>query len=62
MNTVGKVVSASVLVGSAIVGVGAIRTISAGISNKKGATIALGVLTLLIGVYAFKEAVQKINE
>lgn len=62
MNTLSKVTSATVLVGSTIVGVSAIRVMSQGISNNKGATIALGAITALIAIYAFREAVHKINE
>jgi hypothetical protein len=62
MQTLGKVVDASVLVGSAFVGFGAVKTIMAGAKSKSTSAILLGSITLLIGVYAFKEAMQKINE
>jgi uncharacterized Zn-binding protein involved in type VI secretion len=62
MNTLGKVVDASVIVGSVVVGYSGVMAISSGITNKKGATIAMGALTLLIGVYALREAYRKINE
>lgn len=62
MRTLGKVVDASVLVGATLVGVGAIGTISAGITSKKGGVIALGALSMLIAVYAFKEASKKLND
>lgn len=62
MGTVGKVVDASVIVGSLVVGYGGVMTISDGIKANKTATIAMGALTLLIGIYALREAYQKINE
>jgi hypothetical protein len=62
MNTLGKVVDATVLVGSTIVGYQAIKTISAGIKSKSTTVTVLGSITLLIGIYAFKEAMRKINE
>lgn len=62
MKTLGKVVDASVIVGSAFVGIGAVKAISMGMKSKSSGAIALGTLTLLLGVYAFKEAIQKINE
>jgi hypothetical protein len=62
MQTLGKVVDASVIVGSLVVGYGGVMAISQGIKNKKTATIAMGALTLLIGIYALREAYSKINE
>lgn len=62
MKTVGKVVDATVLVGSTFVGYGAIKAISMGIKNKSTGTIIMGGITLLIGIYAFKESMRKLNE
>jgi hypothetical protein len=62
MGTLGKVVDATVIVGSVAVGFGAVKTIMGGAKMKSTGTIALGAITLLIGVYAFKEAVNKIND
>lgn len=62
METLGKVVDATVIVGSVAVGYGAIKTIMGGVKIKSTGTIALGAITLLIGVYAFKEAINKIND
>ena len=63
MRTVGKVIDASVLVGSFAVGYGALSLISQGVkAKKKIAPLIIGGLTLVIAVYAFKEAYKKINE
>jgi len=62
MKTLGKIVDATVVVGSFAVGYGAIKMIIGGAKIKNTGTIALGAITLLIGVYAMREAVNKINE
>jgi len=62
MRTLGKVTDSAVLIGSLAVGYGAIIAISQGVKSKKGGTIALGVITALISVYAFNEARQKLND
>ena len=62
MSAIGKVVDATVLVGSVAVGYSAVTAIIAGAKIKSTTTILVGGLTLLIGIYAFKEAYQKINE
>lgn len=62
MRTVGKVVDASVIVGSLVVGYGGVMAITEGMKTNRTATIAMGALTLLIGVYALREAYGKINE
>ncbi|MBK7362995.1 MAG: hypothetical protein IPJ01_11925 [Micavibrio sp.] len=62
MGTFGKVVDSVVIVGSVAVGYGAIKTIIGGAKIKSTGTIALGAITLLIGVYALREAVNKIND
>ena len=62
MSAIGKVVDATVLVGGAVVGIGAVKAIVGGVKLKSGATIALGTITLLISIYAIREAVNKINE
>jgi uncharacterized membrane protein YjjP (DUF1212 family) len=61
-NAVGKVVDVTVVIGSTFVGVEAVKVISNGIKTKNTATTILGSITLLIGIYAFKEAVRKLNE
>ena len=59
MNTAGKLVDATVMVGSAfVIGTSAYQIIK-GVSAKSTTAIALSALTLLIGVYAFKEAANK---
>jgi hypothetical protein len=62
MGALGKVVDATVIVGSVAVGFGAIKTITEGVKIKSTGAILLGSVTLLIGVYAFKEAINKIND
>jgi len=62
MNTLGKVVDATVILGSVAIGYGAIKTIMEGSKLKSGTVLALGGLTLLISIYAFREAVQNIND
>ena len=62
MKTLSKVVDASVIIGSAVVGIGAVRGMMAGGKMKSKATIALSVLTIVIAIYATKQAVTKINE
>lgn len=62
MKTLGKVVDATVLVGSGFLAVGSLNMITNGINTKNNSVIALGTLALLISVYALKEAAQKINE
>ena len=62
MNTLGKVTDATVIVGSLVVGYGGINAIMNGVKAKSTAIIAIGALTTLISIYAFKEAMQKIQE
>jgi hypothetical protein len=62
MRTLGKVTDATVIVGSLAVGIGGVSTIMAGVKGKKAGVIAIGALTTLIAIYAFKEAMQKIQE
>jgi hypothetical protein len=62
MNTIGKVTDATVIVGSLVVGYGGINAIMNGVKGKSAAIIAIGALTTLISIYAFKEAMQKIQE
>lgn len=62
MNTISKITDSVVIVGSVAVGYGAIKAITEGMKAKSTGTIALGSITLLIGVYAFKEAINKIND
>ena len=62
MNTIGKVTDASVIVGSLVVGYAGINAIMNGVKDKSTAIIAIGALTTLISIYAFKEAMQKIQE
>jgi hypothetical protein len=62
MRTVGKVTDAAVIVGSLAVGIGGVNTILGGVKGKSAGVITLGALTTLIAVYAFKEAMQKIQE
>ena len=61
MKTLGKVVDATVIVGSVVIGVGAVRGIASGAKMKSKTAIALASLTLIIAVYATREAVNKIN-
>lgn len=62
MNTAGKVLDATVIMGSLVVGYGAGKAILEGMKSKSTGAILLGSLTLAIGIYAFKEAYTKINE
>ena len=62
MSAIGKVVDATVLVGSVAVGYSAVKAIMSGAKSKSTSTILIGSMTLLIGIYAFREAYQKINE
>jgi hypothetical protein len=62
MRTAGKIIDATVIVGSVFVGIGAVKGISQGVKLKSTGTIVLGGITLLIGIYAFREAMNKINE
>lgn len=62
MGAVGKVLDATVLVGSAYVGYNAAKAVVDGIKLKNTTSIVVGGLTLLISIYALKEAYQKINE
>ena len=62
MKTLGKIVDATVVVGSIAVGFGAAKTIIGGVKSKSTGVIILGSITALIALYAFKEAVKKINE
>lgn len=62
MSTFGKIVDATVIVGSSVVAVGAVKGISQGIKSKKNGVILLSAITLTIAIYAFKEAYRKINE
>lgn len=62
MRTIGKVVDASVIIGGLAVGYGGGIAVLKGIKEKKGGVIAIGVLTILISIYAMREAVNKIND
>jgi hypothetical protein len=62
MNTIGKVTDATVIVGSLVVGYAGVNAIMNGVKAKSTAIIAIGALTTLISIYAFKEAMQKIQE
>lgn len=62
MRTLGKVTDATVIVGSIVVGIGGVNAIMNGVKGKSATVIAVGALTTLIAVYAFKEAMQKIQE
>jgi hypothetical protein len=62
MNTLGKVTDATVIVGSLVVGYAGVNAIMNGVKAKSTAIIAIGALTTLISIYAFKEAMQKIQE
>lgn len=62
MGTISKITDSVVIVGSVAVGFGAVKTIIGGVKVKSTGAIALGAITLLIGIYAFKEAVNKIND
>ena len=62
MNTIGKVTDATVIVGSIVVGYAGVNAIMNGVKAKSTAIIAIGALTTLISIYAFKEAMQKIQE
>ena len=61
-TTLGKVTDATVIVGSIVVGIGGVNAIMNGVKGKSATVIAVGALTTLIAVYAFKEAMQKIQE
>jgi hypothetical protein len=62
MRTIGKVTDATVIVGSLVVGYGGINALINGVKGKSAGVIAVGALTTLIAIYAFKEAMQKIQE
>lgn len=62
MKTVGKLVDATVILGSVAVGYGAVIGIMAGVKSKNTMGVLLGSLTLAIAVYASKEAISKIND
>jgi len=62
MRTAGKILDATVIVGSAVTGFTGAKILMAGIKSKKGSVIFAGSMALLISVYAFKEAVNKIND
>ena len=60
-KTAGKVIDSAVIVGSLLVGAGAVMGIASGVKSKKYGAVAISSLTLLIGIYAIREAVKKIN-
>lgn len=62
MSAIGKVVDVTVLGGSAYVGYKAVKTITESIKVKNYATTAVGVVTVLICAYAFKEAWEKLSK
>lgn len=61
MSAVGKVIDATVLVGSGYIGYNAAKSVIDGIKLKNTTSLVIGGITLLISVYAFREAWQKIN-
>jgi len=62
MKTLGKIVDATVVVGSLAVGYGGVKAIIGGVKGKSTGAIVLGSITLLISVYAMREAINKIND
>jgi len=62
MKVVGSVLNMGVVIGSTYVGIGAINAISNGIKIKNKKLILMGSLTLLVGVYAFNHALNKLSE
>jgi len=62
MKTAGKIIDATVIVGSAFTAYTGGVMLIGGIKNKKVSVGFAGAMALLISVYAFKEAVKKINE
>lgn len=62
MKTAGKILDATVILGSLAVGYGGVKTIIGGAKIKSTGAIILGSLSLLICVYAMREAINKINE
>lgn len=61
-STLGTVTDAATLLGSGVLGVLAISSIYSSFTNKKGAgAIAVGGLTLLISIAAFKYSLSELN-
>ena len=62
MGAISKITDSVVIVGSVAVGFGAVKGLMGGIKMKSAGVIALSSVTLLIAVYAFKNALDKIND
>jgi hypothetical protein len=62
MKTLGKITDSVVIVGSVAVGYGAVMGLIGGVKAKNTSAILLTSVTLLIAIYAGKEAISKIND
>lgn len=62
MKTLGKITDSVVIVGSVAVGYGAVMGLIGGVKAKNTPAILLTSVTLLIAIYAGKEAISKIND
>lgn len=61
MSALGKVVDVTVLGGSAYIGYQSVKTINNAIQQKNVTQAVVGVVTLLICAYAFKESWEKLS-
>ncbi|HWY11582.1 MAG TPA: hypothetical protein VN026_09670 [Bacteroidia bacterium] len=60
-TTAGKVLDGVVILSAGAVVIGGAMTVFNGVKNAKYGILAMGALTALVGIYAIKEAVTKIN-
>lgn len=62
MKTVNTVVNAATLLGSGVVGIAAAGKVYHAVKDKKYAAVAIGSLTVLIAVAAFRFSLEKLND
>lgn len=62
MSAFGKVIDSAVIVGSIGVGFTSVKSLMEGVKTRNNGVILVSSLTTLIAIYAFQQAIKKINE
>ena len=62
MSAFGKVIDSAVIVGSIGVGFTSVKSLMEGVKTRNNGVILVSSLTTLIAIYAFQQAIKKLNE
>ncbi len=62
MSAFGKVIDSAVIVGSIGVGFTSVKSLMEGVKTRNNGVILVSSLTTLIAIYAFQQAIKKVNE